>query len=77
MTTRRRILRTTVAPDPGATRRQKRIARLEHELVKERQALQRSMARLNRVCGAIDRQRKRIVRLDKTLDALQPPTSPS
>ena len=75
-TTRRRVLRPAVPQSPEIVRRDARTQKLRTEREKESRALERSMARLNRICRAIDKQRKRIVRLDRRIAELEPSISP-
>ena len=75
-TPRRRVIRATAPQSPEIVRREARTQKLRTERDKESRALERSMARLNRICRAIDKQRKRIVRLDRRIAELEPPSPP-
>ena len=73
MTTPRRQVLRTPQPNPiDAVRRQVREQRLRARLEKERRSFDRWLARLNRACRAIDKQRRRITRLDRLLAEFEP-----
>jgi hypothetical protein len=70
-TPRRRVLRPLPAIAPVDPRQQARIQKRREQLAKERAALDRWMVRLKRAFHAVERQQRRIARLERALAHFQ------
>ena len=68
---RRRVLRSQPAPVSIDPRRQQQLHKRREQLVKERTALDRWMARLRRAFHAVEKQQARIGRIERALAKLQ------
>jgi hypothetical protein len=70
-TPRRRVLRPPPPPEPANQQRQLQIAKRLAKLEKERAAFDRWMTRLKRAFNAVQKQQRRISRLERQLAGLQ------
>ena len=66
-TPRRRVLRPTQATRPADARQQALQQKRHEQVARERASLDRWMARLKRAFHAVEKQQKRIARLERQL----------
>ncbi len=67
---RRRVLRP-VRPDPDDSQRQQKQATKREQLRKEQQHLGRWMARLKRAFHAVEKQQRRVARIERQVAILE------
>lgn len=67
---RRRVLRP-VRPSADDTQRQQKLAAKREQLHKEQQNLARWMSRLKRAFHAVEKQQRRVTRLERQLEDLE------
>lgn len=70
-TPRRRLIRSPVIPNQGTQQHQHKVQKLREHLARERAALTRWQTRLKRAFNAVEKAKKRIVRLERQLTNLE------